>query len=128
MAGPPKPVVSRRREQPNPAVELIGGVGEGLYGVAKDTVVAAHAALTTNPVTTARNVVRGAAGMIDRAIADEETPARVQVSRAADAVTNASPREIGRATGSAVGNAALAAVPVGALAKVSALPPSRGHA
>jgi hypothetical protein len=59
--------------------------------------------------------------MIDKAIAAEDTPARIQVLRAADAVANASARDIGRATGSAVGNVALAAVPGAALGKVSAL-------
>jgi hypothetical protein len=105
----------------NHAAEFVGGVGEGLYGVAEGAVESAYAALTTNPATTVRNVVRGAAGMIDKAIIAEDTPARIQISRAADAVADASPREIGRATGSVVGNAALAAVPGAALGKVSTL-------
>lgn len=59
--------------------------------------------------------------MIDTAIAAEDTPARIQVSRAAEAVANASARDIGRATGAVAANAALAATPGAALARVSAL-------
>ncbi|MEG3169972.1 hypothetical protein U1737_17420 [Sphingomonas sp. LB3N6] len=59
--------------------------------------------------------------MIDTAIAAEETPARVPVSRAAGAVANASARDIGRATGAVAANAALAATPGAALSRVSAL-------
>ncbi|HEX7855169.1 MAG TPA: hypothetical protein VF503_15885 [Sphingobium sp.] len=108
-------------EKPNPAAEFAGGVGEGLYSVAEGTVEAVHSALTTNPVTTVRNAGLGVARTIDNAIAAEDTPARVQISRAADAVANASARDIGRATRSVVGNAALVVVPEAALGKVSAL-------
>lgn len=80
-----------------------------------------HAALTTNPVTTVRNAGRSIAGMIDTAIAAEDTPACVQVSRAADAVANASARDIGRATGSIAGNVALAVTPGTALSNIFAL-------
>jgi hypothetical protein len=124
----PKPTgASRLRGKPNRAAEFVGGVGEGLYGVAEGTVAAAHSALTTNPVTTVRNVGRGIAGMIDTAIAAEDTPARIQVSRAADAIDNASAREIGRATGSVVGNVALAVAPGAALGRVSSLRRLRGQ-
>jgi hypothetical protein len=77
--------------------------------------------LTTDPVTTVHDVGRGIAGMIDAAIAAEDTPARIQFSRAVDAVGSASARDIGRAAGSAVGNAALTVVPGAALGKVAAL-------
>ncbi len=115
-----KPVGSRRTGQPNQVAEFIAGVGEGVYDVAEGTVAGAYAALTTNPVTTIGNAGREIAGMIDTAIAAEDTPAGVQVSRAADAVANASARDIGRATGTVAGNAALAVAPGAALAKVSA--------
>ena len=114
------PIAGTRRDRPNAAVEFAAGLGEGLYGVAEDTVAGARAVLTTNPVTTVRKVGGSIAGMIDSAIAAEDVPARVQVSRAAEAVANASARDIGRATGSVVGNTALAAAPGAALAKVSA--------
>jgi len=114
------------RDTANPVAEFVGGVGEGLYGVAKETVAGAYFALTTNPVTTVRNVVRGVAGTIDAAIAAEETPARIQVSRAAGAVANASPRELGWATGSVAGNVALGAAPGAALGKVATLRRLRG--
>ncbi|VVT22065.1 conserved hypothetical protein [Sphingomonas sp. EC-HK361] len=80
-----------------------------------------HAALTTNPATTVRNAGRGVAGMIDAAIAGEDTPAHIQMSRAANAVANASARDFGRATGTVVGNVALMAAPGAALSKTAAL-------
>ncbi|GAA0672477.1 hypothetical protein FHT00_001718 [Sphingomonas insulae] len=87
----------------------------------KETVAGIHAVLTTNPATTVSNISGGAAGMIDAAIAAEDTPARVQVSRAASAVANASARDIGHAAGTVAGNVALAAVPGAALSKATAL-------
>jgi hypothetical protein len=111
---------ARPGDQPNPVAEFVGGVGEGLYEVGEGTVTGIHAALTTNPVTTVRNAGRGIAGMIDAAIAAEDTPAHVQISRAADAVANASARDIGHATGSVIGNVALAVAPGVVLSKVSA--------
>jgi hypothetical protein len=125
----PKPDgTSRLRREPNSAAEFVGGVGQGLYGVVEGTVSAVHSALTTNPVTTVRNVGRGIADVIDTAIAAEDTPARIQISRAADAIDNASAREIGRATGSVVGNVALAVAPSAAIGKVSAPRRLRGVA
>ena len=118
----PKPVEgSRPGNQPNPVTEFVGGVGEGLYDVGTETVAGVRAALTTNPVTTVRNAGRGMAGMIDAAIAAEDTPARIQASRAASAVANASARDIGRVTGTVAGSVALAAAPGAALSKAAAL-------
>lgn len=113
--------VSRPGSPPNPIAEFVGGVSEGLYDVGKETVTGVHAALTTNPGPTIRNAGRGIAGMIDTAIAAEDTPARIQVWRAAEAVANDSARDIGRATGTVAGNVALAVAPGAALSKVSAL-------
>lgn len=113
--------VRRPGNQPDPVTEFVGGVGEGLYDVGKETVSEIRAALTTNPVTTVRNAGRGIASMIDAAIAAEDTPARIQVSRAASAVANASARDMGRATGTVPGNVALAAAPGAALSKTTAL-------
>ena len=107
--------------QPNPVAEFVGGVGQGLYDVGEGTVAGFHAALTTNPVTTVRNAGRGIAAMIDTAIAAEDTPAHIQVSRAASAVANASARDIGRAAGKVAGNVALAVAPGAALSKAAAL-------
>lgn len=87
----------------------------------KGTIAGAYAAARTNPVTTLGNAGRSIAGMIDTAITAEDTPARVQASRAVNAVANASPRDIGRATGTVAGNLMLAAAPGAALAKVSRL-------
>ncbi|WP_156454148.1 MULTISPECIES: hypothetical protein [unclassified Sphingomonas] len=57
--------------------------------------------------------------MMDTAIAAEETPAKVQISRAAGAIANASPRDIGRAAGTTAANLALAVAPGAALARFS---------
>ena len=54
-------------------------------------------------------------------IAAEDTPAHIQVSRAASAVANASARDVGRATGEVAGNVALAAAPGVALSRAAAL-------
>ncbi len=110
---------SRPGDQSNPVAEFVGGVGQGLYDVGEGAVAGVRAALTTNPVTSARNAGRDIAGMIDTAIAAEDTPARVQILRAADAVAKAPARDIGRATGSIAGNVALAVAPEAALSKVS---------
>ena len=112
---------SRPGDRPNPAAEFLGGVGEELYGVATGSVAAAHSVLTTNPVTTARDVARGIASTIDTVMAAEDTPAAIQVLRAANAVASASARELGRATGSVVGKAVIVAAPGAALGKVTAL-------
>lgn len=107
--------------QPNPVTAFVGGAVEGLYGLGKETVTGIHAALTTDPLTTVRNANFGIAGMIETAIAAEDTPARIQVSRAARAVANASARDLGRATGTVGGSVLLAAAPGGAFSKVTAL-------
>jgi hypothetical protein len=114
-------VSAQQGRQGNPVADLVGGVGEGLYDVAEGVATGAYAVLTTNPVTTARNAVLGIAGTIDRAIAAENTPARIQLARARDAVANASARDIGRVTGSVAGNVAVSVAPGAALAKVSAM-------
>jgi hypothetical protein len=122
IAARPKPLPAPRRGDPlNPVTEFVGGVGEGLYGVAKGTATGIYSALTTNPLTTARNVEFGVAGMIDTALAAEDTPARIQIARAADAIAHATPRQVGRVTGSAIGNIGMVAVPEAALGKLSAL-------
>lgn len=59
--------------KPNAAAEFVGGVGEGLYGVVKDAAEGTYAALTTNPITTARNAGLAIAGMIDAAISAENS-------------------------------------------------------
>lgn len=105
--------------QTNRVTEFVGGVGEGLYDVAKEAAAGVYSVLTTHPATTGYNMVRGAAGMIDGAIAAEDVPARRQVARAADAVANASARDVGRAMGSVAGNVVLTVAPGAAVAKVS---------
>ncbi len=121
-----RPVGAQQGKRGNPAVEFASGVGEGLYDVAEGVVTGTYAALTTNPATTARNAVLGIADTIDAAIAAEETPARIQLARARNAVANASPRDIGRAAGSVAGNVAVSVAPGAAVAKVSAARRLRG--
>ncbi len=108
-------------DQPNAVSEFFGGVGEGLSDVGKGAVEGIHSAFTTSPATTVREAAGGVASMIDAAISAEETPARIQVSRAASAVANASARDVGRFTGSVAGNVALAAAPGATLSRVVAL-------
>lgn len=107
--------------RPSAVTDFGIGVGEGLVEVGKQTGKAIYSALTTNPLTTARETIDGVAGIIDTAIAAEDTPARVQIARAADRVANASPREIGNNVGSVAGNVAIAAIPGTGAAKVAAL-------
>ena len=102
-----------------PLSEFAGGVAEGLYGVAEGTVEGVRDALTTNPLTTVRKLGHAIAGTIDDAIAAEDVPARIQASRAAHAMANASARDIGRATGSIAGNVVLGVVPEAALSKLA---------
>ena len=119
-----KPVAtssSRPGRSANAATEFISGVGQGLYDTVAGTASAAYSAVTTNPVVTIRNAERGIAQTIDSAIAAEDVPAHVQLSRAASALRNATPREIGRATGVVAGNTALAVVPGTALGKIATL-------
>ena len=118
----PKPITkSRPNDRPNPVREFVAGVGDGVYDVAKDTVTGIYSVVTTNPVTTVHNFARGVAGAIDTAIAAEGTPARIQVARAVQAIANASPRDVGHATGSIAANAVMAVAPGATLSKASAL-------
>ena len=109
------------KPRPNAVAEFTGGFGQGVYEVAADTARAAYRTVTTNPITTIGDIERGVAGMIDTAIAAEDTPARVQLSRAANAVANASALDAGHAVGSVAGNVALAVAPGATLAKISAV-------
>lgn len=105
----------------NAATAFGTGVAEGVAETAKQAGKAVYSALTTHPATTARQTIDGVAGMIDAAIAAEDTPARVQIARAANRVANATAREIGNSVGSAAGSVAIAAIPGGGAAKVAAL-------
>ncbi len=112
---------TRPTDQSNPITEFFGGVGEGLSAVGEGALEGIRSAVTTNPATTVRDAAGGVASMIDAAIAAEDTPARIQVSRAASAVANGSARDVGRFTGSVAGNVVLAAAPGATLSKVAAL-------
>ncbi|GGB22913.1 hypothetical protein GCM10011380_10740 [Sphingomonas metalli] len=82
---------------------------------------AAHAALTTSPVTTVRNDALALADTIDTVIAAEDIPARIQVAGAASGLAHASAREIGHVMGSVAGNVALTVAPGAAINKLAAL-------
>ncbi|WP_404333531.1 hypothetical protein AB2M62_10485 [Sphingomonas sp. MMS12-HWE2-04] len=103
------------------AVEFAEGFGEGVYDVGKSTVQGLYALVTTNPITTAHTIGRGVAGAIDAAIAAEDTPAYVQIDRAAGALANASAHDLGHGLGTVVGNVGLAVAPGAAVAKISAI-------
>ena len=120
-AAPAKPQQSQPGAQLNSAGEFVSGVGEGLYHVGKETVAGVYSLFTTNPVTTASNTAIGIAETIDSVLVAENTPARIHIARAVDTIAHASSRDLGRATGSIVGNVALAAAPGATLSKVSAL-------
>lgn len=108
-------------QQPNPITEFVGRVSQGIHDVAEGSATSLQAVLTTNPAATIRHAGREIAGMIDTVIAAEDTPARDQVSRAADAIAHASARDVGHAAGSVAGNVAFAIAPGAALGKVAAL-------
>ena len=80
-----------------------------------------YSVLTTNPITTVQNVGIAVARTIDAALVADATPMTVHIARAANAVTNASARDWGRATGLVAGNVVVAAVPGAVISKVSAL-------
>ncbi|WP_375419909.1 hypothetical protein [uncultured Sphingomonas sp.] len=107
--------------RPSAVTDFGIGAGEGLVEVGKQTGKAIYSALTTNPLTTARETIDSVAGMIDTAIAAEDTPARVQIARAADSVANATAREIGNNVGLVAGNVAIGVMPGAGAAKVAAL-------
>lgn len=108
-------------KQSHPIGEFVGGAGEGLYDAVKEKVTGTYSLLTTNPVTTINDINSGVAGMIDGALAAEDTPAHVQVRRAVSAVAHMSPHDLGHGVGSTVGNTALTVAPGAALNKVSRL-------
>lgn len=112
---------AHRRAPSNPVVEFAAGLGAGLGDVAKDTASGVRTILTTSPRKTINDTMLGVAERIDTAIAAEDTPARIQIARAADRVAHASARDIGHATGSVIGNTALTVAPGTAAARLSRL-------
>ncbi|MEP9357483.1 hypothetical protein [Sphingomonas sp. KR3-1] len=112
------------KQKPRNTLDQIGdfaaGFGEGVYNVGKGTVTGLHSLVTTNPVTTVRALEHGIAGAVDAALAAEDTPAYVQIDRAANKIANASAHDWGYGLGTIGGNAALAVAPGAIAAKVSA--------
>lgn len=103
------------------ALDFAAGVGEGAVDVGRGSAAGLKAALTTNPLTTIAQTNAGVAAMIDGALSAEDTPAHVQLARAADAVANASPRELGHAVGATAAEVGIAVVPGAAINKIARL-------
>jgi hypothetical protein len=101
------------------ATGLARGAGTAVYDSGKGAVTGLYSAATTNPVTTVQNVGRGIAATIDGALSAEDTPASVQISRAADAIANASAYDVGYAFGTAGSVAGLAFAPGAVAARLA---------
>lgn len=100
---------------------FVEGFGEGLRDAGKEAATGLYTLVTTNPVTTVRNAGLGIAGAIDGAIEAEDTPAYVQLSRARNALANASSHDWGYGLGKLSGNAAIGALPGAVVVKISAV-------
>jgi hypothetical protein len=100
-------------------VEFNNGLATGLYESGKGALTSLYSLVTTNPLTTGQNIEFGIARLVDSALAAEDTPAYVQITRAAHAVANASAHDVGYALGAIVGNVGLAKVPGTITTKVS---------
>jgi hypothetical protein len=94
------------------------GFGDGLHDTGKGAVAGVYALATTIPLTTAQNVGRSLATTIDKAISAEDTPASVQIGRAANAIADASAHDVGYAVGTIAGDAGLAIAPGAVGAKI----------
>lgn len=112
-------LASRPSDPLGKVVEFAEGLGEGFYDVGKGVVTGFYSLVTTNPITSVQNIEFGIARMLDGAIAAEDTPAHVQITRAAASMANASAHDVGYALGSVAGNVGLAVVPGAITTKVS---------
>lgn len=113
----PESMVSKVAKVPT---KLASGFGAYELDTGKNTVAGLEAAVTTNPLTTVGNIGHGIASKIDSAISAEDTPASVQISRAANAIANASATDVGYALGAVVNNVALLLAPEVLAGKIAA--------
>jgi hypothetical protein len=113
----PESMVSKVAKVPT---KLASGFGAYELDTGKNTVAGLEAAVTTNPLTTVGNIGHGIASKIDSAISAEDTPASVQISRAANAIANASAADVGSALGAVVNNVALLLAPEILAGKIAA--------
>ncbi len=99
--------------------DFAAGFEEGSYEVIKGTAKGLYSLVTTNPLTTIRNLETGVAGLIDAGIKAEDTPGYIQFERAKASMNHASAKDWGRATGTITTNVALAVTPGAVAAKIS---------
>lgn len=104
--------------------DFASGVSDGAYDTAKGSVKAALA-FGKNPVSATQNNNLALAGLIDRAIAAEDTPASIQLARAGNRIRHTNPHEIGYITGSVTTGVAIGRVTATAASKISALRQAR---
>jgi hypothetical protein len=105
-------------------VDFASGVSDGAYDTAKGSAKAALA-FAKNPVSATHDNNLALAGLIDRAIAAEDTPASIQLARAANRIRHTNPHEIGYITGSVATGVAIGRVTGMAASKISALRQAR---
>ena len=99
------------RRAPSAAADFTNGLAHGVYNVGANVVTGTYHLFTTNPLTTARNTGYALAGGIDSILAAEDTPAYVQLGRAANSLSNASAYDLGYGVGNVGGNVALLVAP-----------------
>jgi hypothetical protein len=97
--------------------EFAGGLAEGIYDLGKATVAGLYSLATTNPATSLQNIEFALAGIVDGAIAAEDTPAYVQLTNAAHSIANASAHDLGYGIATIAGNIALTVAPQAAASK-----------
>lgn len=93
------------------AAELGRGLGQGFYDLGANMVTGTYHLLTTNPLTTIRSTGHALAGGIDAILEAENIPARIQLARGLNTLSNASAYDVGYGFGNVVGNAGLLIVP-----------------
>jgi hypothetical protein len=99
--------------------DFASGVSDGAYDTVKSGVKSA-VQFITKPISTTKERNFALAGMIDGAIAAEDTPASIQIARAAKRISHTNPHEIGYITGSIAASAAMGRATGMTLGKISA--------
>jgi hypothetical protein len=99
------------RRAPSATAEFGRGLAHGVYNVGANVVTGVYHLVTTSPLTTIKSTGRALAGGIDSILAAENTPARGQLSRAANSLSNASAYDLGYGAGNVAGNVVLLVAP-----------------
>ena len=105
-------------------LDFADGVSDGAYDAVKGTVTATIA-FAKNPISATRNNNLALAGLIDSAIAAEDTPARIQIARAADRIRHTNAHEVGYVAGNIAAGAAISRATGLAIGKISAIRKAR---